>query len=46
LISDMADRSHSVQALRMLPTVGGQFLRFTFELMLTAAGIIWLSLVH
>ncbi len=43
LISDMADRSHSVQALRMLPTLGGQFLRFTFELALTAAGIIWLD---
>lgn len=43
LISDMAERSHSVQALRMLPSLGGQFLRFTFELMLTAAGIIWLD---
>ncbi len=43
LISDMADRSHSVQALRMLPTLGGQFLRFTFELALTCAGIIWLD---
>ncbi len=43
LISDMAERSHSVQVLRALPTLGGQFLRFVFELALTAAGIIWLD---
>ena len=43
LISDMADRSHNAQYLRMLPTLGGQFLRFTFELGLTAAGIVWLD---
>jgi ATP-binding cassette subfamily B protein len=43
LISDMADRSHSAHTLRILPALGGQFLRFTFELALTAAGIIWLD---
>jgi ABC-type bacteriocin/lantibiotic exporter with double-glycine peptidase domain len=43
LISDMAERSHSVQTLRSLPALGGQFLRLTFELALTAAGIIWLD---
>jgi ATP-binding cassette subfamily B protein len=43
LISDMAERSHSVQTLRTLPALGGQFLRLTFELALTAAGIIWLD---
>ncbi len=43
LISDMAERNHSAQALRMLPTLGGRFLRLTFELGLTAAGIIWLD---
>jgi ATP-binding cassette subfamily B protein len=43
LISDMAERSHSVQSLRVLPGLGGQFLRFVFELALTAAGIIWLD---
>src|SRR5262249_58824127 len=43
LISDMAERNHSAQALRTLPTLGGQFLRLTFELALTTAGIIWLD---
>jgi ABC-type multidrug transport system fused ATPase/permease subunit len=43
LISDMADRSHSLQTLRILPTLGGQLLRLIFELMLTTAGIIWLD---
>ena len=43
LISDMADRSHSAHTLRMLPAMGGQFLRLTFELALTTAGIIWLD---
>jgi len=43
LISDMAERSHSVQTLRLLPTLGGQLLRLMFELLLTTAGIIWLD---
>ncbi|HKQ72810.1 MAG TPA: cysteine peptidase family C39 domain-containing protein [Blastocatellia bacterium] len=43
LTSDMAERNHSAQTLRMLPTLGGRFLRLTFELALTAAGIIWLD---
>ena len=43
LISDMAERSHSVQALRLLPALGAQFLRLTFELALTSAGIVWLD---
>ncbi|MCI0392670.1 MAG: cysteine peptidase family C39 domain-containing protein [Acidobacteria bacterium] len=43
LISDMAERNHSAQTLRMLPTLGGRLLRLTFELALTAAGIIWLD---
>jgi ATP-binding cassette subfamily B protein len=43
LISDMADRSHSAHTLRTLPALGGQFLRLSFELALTAAGIIWLD---
>jgi len=41
LTSDMAERSHSVQSLRLLPSLGGRFLRFTFELALTTAGIAW-----
>lgn len=43
LISDMADRGHSAHTLRMLPALGGQFLRLTFELLLTAGGITWLD---
>jgi ABC-type bacteriocin/lantibiotic exporter with double-glycine peptidase domain len=43
LISDMAERSHSIQALRLLPSLGGRLLRSTFELALTTAGIAWLD---
>ena len=43
LTSDMAERSHSVQALRLLPSLGGQLMRSTFELALTTVGIIWLD---
>ncbi|HEX5731650.1 MAG TPA: ATP-binding cassette domain-containing protein [Blastocatellia bacterium] len=42
-VSDMAERSHSVQLLRILPTLGGRFIRLIFEIALTAAGIIWLD---
>jgi ABC-type bacteriocin/lantibiotic exporter with double-glycine peptidase domain len=43
LTSDMAERSHNVQALRLLPGLGGQLMRSTFELALTTAGIAWLA---
>jgi len=43
LTSDMAERSHSVQALRLLPSLGGQLMRSTLELALTTVGIIWLD---
>jgi ATP-binding cassette subfamily B protein len=43
LVSDMAERSHSAQLLRTLPTLGGRFIRLNFEIALTAAGIIWLD---
>ena len=43
LISDMAERSHSLQSLRILPTLGGQFIRYLFEIALTTAGIIWID---
>jgi ATP-binding cassette subfamily B protein len=42
-ISDMAERSHSMQMLRLLPDLGGQFLRTLFQFLLTLAGIIWLD---
>ena len=43
LTSDMAQRSHSVHQLRLLPDLGGKLARDTFELALTAAGIAWLD---
>jgi ATP-binding cassette subfamily B protein len=43
LTSDMAERSHSIHNIRLLPNLGGQLTRAVFELCLTAAGIIWLD---
>jgi ABC-type bacteriocin/lantibiotic exporter with double-glycine peptidase domain len=43
LTSDMAERSHAVHTLRILPDMGGRFLRVVFEIALTAAGVIWLD---
>ncbi len=43
LTSDMAERSHSTHRIRLLPGLGGQLLRSTFELIATVAGIIWLD---
>ena len=42
LVSDMAQRCHSVQQLRMLPDVGGRLLRSGFTLLFTVAGLAWL----
>jgi ATP-binding cassette subfamily B protein len=42
-ISDMADRSHNVHALRGLPVLGGQLLRALFAVVFTALGIAWLD---
>jgi ATP-binding cassette subfamily B protein len=41
--SDMAQRSHSVYKMRDLPNLTAAFLRNVFTLILTTAGIIWLS---
>jgi ATP-binding cassette subfamily B protein len=43
LKSDMAERSHSIHLIRRLPELGGQLLRYTFEIFFTTAGIIWLD---
>ena len=43
LTSDMAERSHNVHALRMVPELGAQFIRATFEILATAAGLAWLD---
>ena len=43
LKSDMAERSHSIHFIRRLPELGGQLLRYGFEIVFTTAGIIWLD---
>ena len=43
LTSDMAERSHSLHLIRRLPDLGGQLLRYVFEIIFTTAGIIWLD---
>ncbi len=41
--SDMAQRSHFIYKMRDLPNLGAALLRNIFTLILTTAGIIWLS---
>jgi ABC-type bacteriocin/lantibiotic exporter with double-glycine peptidase domain len=41
--SDMAERSHSIHQLRLLPDLGGQLLRLICEIALMTAGIAWLD---
>ena len=43
LISDMAERSHLVHTLRLLPELGGQCIRIVCEILLATTGIIWLD---
>ncbi len=43
LKSDMAERSHSIHLIRRLPELGGQLLRYGFEIVFTTAGIVWLD---
>jgi ABC-type bacteriocin/lantibiotic exporter with double-glycine peptidase domain len=43
LISDMAERSHSIHTLRELPTLAARLIRAIFEIVLCTAGIIWLD---
>jgi ABC-type bacteriocin/lantibiotic exporter with double-glycine peptidase domain len=43
LTSDMAERSHSVHALRTLPNLGGQLIGSVFQLIMTTVGVIWLA---
>ena len=44
--SDMAERSHSVHRLRLLPHVGGQIIHVATELVVTTAGLMWLDPSH
>ena len=43
LKSDMAERGHSIHLIRRLPELGGQLLRYGFEIVFTTAGIVWLD---
>ena len=43
LMSDLAERCHSVQLLRILPHVAQELLQSVFQLVLTAAGVVWLA---
>jgi ABC-type bacteriocin/lantibiotic exporter with double-glycine peptidase domain len=43
LRSDMAERSHSIHRIRTLPELGGNLFRYSFELLITVAGIAWLD---
>jgi ATP-binding cassette subfamily B protein len=43
LTSDMAERSHSLFALRLVPGLGGQLARSIFGLAFTTGAIIWLD---
>jgi ATP-binding cassette subfamily B protein len=43
LKSDMAERSHSIHLIRRLPELAGQMLRYSFEILFTTAGIIWID---
>lgn len=41
--SDMAERSHSIHLIRRLPELGGQLLRYSFEIVFTVGAIIWID---
>ncbi len=43
LTSDMAERSHSLYRIRLLPLLGGQALMSICTIVLTVGGIIWLD---
>ena len=43
LSADLAERSHTLYRLRLLPELGGNVLRTGFQLLFTAAGIAWLD---
>lgn len=41
-VSDMAERSHNLHRIRLLPLLGGGFVRSVAELCFTAAALVWL----
>lgn len=43
LVADMAQRAHTLRHLRSLPTLGVRVGQLGFQLLFTAAGVIWLA---
>lgn len=43
LTSDLTHRAHDLRQLRQAPALGMSFLRLSFQLVLTTAGVIWLD---
>ena len=43
LLSDMTYRAHGLRGLRTLPDLGARLLRTSFQLLLTALGVMWLA---
>ena len=43
LVSDLAHRAHSLDALRGIPDLGGRFARTSTQLVFTAIGLAWLD---
>lgn len=43
LTSDMAERSHSVHNIRALPALAGQIILAAFQLIATAAAVVWID---
>ena len=43
LISDLAERAHSIQEIRGVPAIGTQLMMRVSELILTTAGVVWLD---
>ncbi len=46
LTSDMANRAHSLSALNGLPNLAVNFLRLTFQLILTTSGVLYLDPIN
>lgn len=43
LISDMAERSHSLHVIRQVPDLGRRFVSATLQLLMTTIGILWID---
>ncbi|WP_394840314.1 ATP-binding cassette domain-containing protein [Pendulispora rubella] len=42
-MSDMAHRAHAIHPIRELPQLGGRLLRSTMDLLVAAAGLVWID---